>query len=53
MRNSSTRNRAAKLELEAFAKHGDFKLEVVELDVTDDSSVTAAIASITQSYGRI
>ena len=53
MHNSATRNRAAKLELEASAKHGGFKLEVVDLDVTEDSSVTAAIASITQSHRRI
>ena len=53
MRNAATRNRAAKLELEAFAKHGDYKLEVVELDVTNDASVEVAIASIIKSHGRI
>ena len=53
MRHAATRNRAAKLELEAFAKQGDHTLEVLELDVTDDASVTSAIASIAKSHGRI
>lgn len=53
MRNAATRNRTAKLDLETFAKHGNHKLEVVELDVTDDASVAAAIASMTKSHGKI
>ena len=53
MRNASTRNLTAKLELEAFAVNGGYKIEVVDLDVTNDASVEVAIASIINSHGRI
>ena len=53
MRDATIRNQAAKLELESFAAQGGLKLEVVDLDVTDDASVEAAIAFITRSHGRI
>ncbi|AZP10877.1 SDR family oxidoreductase [Undibacterium parvum] len=53
MRDAGTRNIAFKAELEAFAKQGGYKLEVVELDVTSDNSVKTAIAAIAKSHGRI
>ena len=53
MRDSATRNHAVKGELESFAKQGGYTLQVVDMDVADDASVSSAIASIAKSYGRI
>lgn len=53
MRDTTTRNHAGKISLEAFARQGGHKLEVVDLDVTSDTSVSAAIAAISESHGRI
>jgi NAD(P)-dependent dehydrogenase (short-subunit alcohol dehydrogenase family) len=53
MRDSGTRNLAIKTELETFAQRGGFKLQVVDMDVTNDESVSTAIASIAKSHGRI
>jgi len=53
MRHAATRNLAAKHELEAYAKRGDYMLEVVDMDVTNDASVQNAIEAITKSHGRI
>jgi len=53
MRHAASRNLNAKLQLEAFAKHGGYTLEVIDLDVTNDASVEVAIASIIKSHGGI
>ena len=53
MRDARTRNQAKKADLEAFARQGGYKLEVVELDVTNDTSVAKAIAAVSKSHGRI
>lgn len=46
MRNRYTKNEAAANKLKAFASDHNLKLEVVELDVTSDESVHAAMAKI-------
>lgn len=53
MRATMTRNNAIKVELESFAKQGGFNLQVVDMDVTDDASVSYAIESIGKSHGKI
>jgi NAD(P)-dependent dehydrogenase (short-subunit alcohol dehydrogenase family) len=53
MRDSATRNHAVKMELETFAGQGSYKLQVVDMDVTNDDSVSTAIASIAKTHGRI
>jgi NAD(P)-dependent dehydrogenase (short-subunit alcohol dehydrogenase family) len=53
MRDAGARNQARKMELETFAREGGYKLNVIELDVTSDDSVAAAIGLITATYGRI
>jgi len=53
MRDTRTRNKAKKEELEAFARQAGHKLEVVDLDVTNDTSVSTAMAAISKSHGRI
>lgn len=46
MRDITGRNRDAARDLEAWARDGGFKLEPLELDVTDQASVDRAIATI-------
>lgn len=53
MRDSATRNLAVKTDLENFAKKGGHKLQVTDMDVTDDSSVARAIDAIVTSHSRI
>ena len=53
MRDAKTRNQDTKQELESFAQHGGYKLEVIELDVTSDDSVMAAIDLIASTHERI
>ncbi|MEJ2793420.1 SDR family oxidoreductase [Iodobacter sp. LRB] len=53
MRDITGRNAASKNELENFAKQHNYKIDVIELDVTDDASVTSAVDSIVQLHGRI
>ena len=53
MRDSATRNHTIKMELETFAQQSGHKLQVIDMDVTDDSSVSTAIDSVVKSHGRI
>ena len=53
MRDSTTRNLAIKTEFETFATQGGHKLQIVDMDVTNDASVASAIAAIVKSHGRI
>jgi len=53
MRDSTTRNLAVKASLEAFAEQGRHQLQVVDMDVTSETSVQTAIAAIVKSTGRI
>lgn len=46
MRDITGRNRDAARDLEAWARDGGFKLEPLELDVTDQASVDRAVATI-------
>ena len=49
MRDVCGRNREAALRLEDWAQTNDASLEVVEMDVADDDSVQAAVASILEA----
>jgi len=53
MRNVNTRNAAAALELEQLAQRESLSLHVLELDVTQDSSVEQAVAEVVGKTGRI
>ena len=53
MRDSTSRNLAVKASLEAFAEKGRHQLQVVDMDVTSETSVQTAIAAIVKSTGRI
>ena len=53
MRASTGRNAAAAGELRALAKAGGSSLHVVDIDVTDDASVDAAVQSIVEAAGRL
>jgi NAD(P)-dependent dehydrogenase (short-subunit alcohol dehydrogenase family) len=53
MRDTRSRNQARKADLEAFARQGGHKIEVVDLDVTNDTSVSTAMTAISKSHGRI
>ena len=53
MRDANSRNAAVRAELEQFARDGRHNLRVIELDVTMDESVEAAVADIIESSGRI
>lgn len=46
MRNIDDRNSAAAAELRKFANSGNFKLDVIEIDVTSDESVRTATAEL-------
>src|SRR5579859_2513583 len=53
MRGVETRNREAAERLGEWAGSHDVRLEVVELDVTSDNSVTSAVDSALTSAGTI
>ena len=53
MRDSRGRNEAARGDLEALARTERLKLDVLELDVTNDESVRDAIAAALRLAGRI
>jgi len=53
MRSVNTRNAAAALELEQLAQRESLSLHVLELDVTQDSSVEQAVAEVVGKTGRI
>ncbi len=53
MRNVDGKNSGAAAEILELAKREDLDLHVVELDVTDDASVDAAVHSVISEAGRI
>jgi len=53
MRSVNTRNAAAALELEQLAQRESLSLHVLELDVTQDTSVEQAVAEVVGKTGRI
>ena len=53
MRNTKTRNAAAARELEQLAQRESVNLQVLELDVTQDSSVERAVNEVAAKCGRI
>lgn len=53
MRSIDQRNASARVALEALAEAEALDLRVVELDVTDDNSVEAAIATVIEQSGHI
>ncbi len=53
MRDVSGRNHDAAQRLKAWAQTNDASLEVIEMDVADDESVQAAVASILEAGNRI
>ncbi len=53
MRDANGRNAAARLELRQLAKDENLDLTVIELDVTDDTSVEKAVADIIKNAGRV
>ena len=53
MRNTKTRNAAAARELEQFAQKDSLNLQVLELDVTQDSSVEQAVNEVAAKSGCI
>lgn len=53
MRNAKTRNAPVASELEQLAKGESLRLEVLELDVTQDASVEQTVAAVIARCGRI
>src|SRR5579859_3696503 len=53
MRQSTGKNQAAAQQLSSWAAEKALKLSVLDLDVTDDGSVQAAIAHIVSTSGRL
>ena len=53
MRDANGRNAAARTELQQLAKDENLDLNVIELDVTDDTSVEKAVADIIKNAGRV
>src|SRR5689334_8572647 len=53
MRNTKARNAAAARELEELAQQASLNLQVLELDVTQDSSVEQAVNEVVAKCGRI
>ena len=53
MRDTGTRNKAKKDELENFAKEGSLHVKVVDCDVMDTASVDAAVKAVVDAEGRI
>ena len=53
MRDANGRNAAVRTELQQLTKEDNLDLYVIELDVTDDTSVEKAVADIIKNAGRI
>jgi len=53
LRHANGRNAAVRDELQQLASHEGLNLYVIELDVTDDASVEAAVAHIITNAGRV
>jgi len=53
MREANGRNAAARTELQQLTKGDNLDLNVIELDVTDDTSVEKAVADIIKNAGRV
>ncbi len=53
MRDANGRNADARTELQQLTKGDNLDLNVIELDVTDDTSVEKAVADIIKNAGRI
>ncbi len=53
MRGSNGKNEAIRTELQQLAKDENLNLHVIELDVTNDTSVEKAVADIIENAGRI
>ncbi|HET8922066.1 MAG TPA: SDR family oxidoreductase [Candidatus Acidoferrum sp.] len=53
MRDVKGRNAAASRELQDLGKRESLRLHVLELDVTDDTSVVRAVSEVLAKYGRI
>lgn len=53
MRDANGRNAAARTELQQLAKDENLDLNVIELDVTDETSVEKAVADIIKNAGRV
>ena len=53
MRDANGRNAAARTELQQLANEENLDLNVIELDVTDDTSVEKAVADIIKNAGRV
>ncbi|HXW57088.1 MAG TPA: SDR family oxidoreductase [Candidatus Cybelea sp.] len=53
MRDIAARNAVNRRELESLASDENLDLHVIEMDVTDDTSVERCVAQLTQSSGRL
>jgi len=53
MRDANGRNAAVRTELQQLTKEDNLDLYVIELDVTDDTSVEKAVADIIKNAGRV
>jgi len=53
MRNVNGRNAAAAREFHELAERESLRLQILELDVTDDASVERAVSDVTEKCGRI
>ncbi len=53
MRDTGTRNKVKKDELENFGKEGNLHVKVLECDVMDTASVDAAVKAVVDAEGRI
>ena len=53
MRDTDGRNAAVRIDLQRLAKGDNLDLNVIELDVTDDTSVQKAVADIIKNAGRV
>ena len=53
MRDANGRNAAVRTELQQLTKEDNLDLYVIELDVTDDTSVEEAVADIIKNAGRV
>jgi NAD(P)-dependent dehydrogenase (short-subunit alcohol dehydrogenase family) len=53
IRESTGKNAPARQELQALAENAQLALQIIDLDVTDDMSVTRAIEDVVQTAGRL
>lgn len=53
MRDTATRNKEKKEELESFGKENDLHVKVLDCDVMDTASVDAAIGAVIDAEGRV